>query len=247
MRGVWIRWRWGVQGTESVHGQLLGGRDGDLPGLLHLQRVHLLRRRRHAGLLGGESALFAGQRGRVAWWVGEGWVLWFGGGCRVEVDDPLGWWWRRRHGCVRCAGLWVRLRLNDRDSDARCSVGSCSCCRPLGSLAVPHLATNVRFPDDLRRRQSLAARLATHPDPDGPPIQTSTTRKRQPTATATALSPQRFDAVPVQSSSDAAYRSPAHLSKALRGALKRQGEGSCLGCITIARHMRRGNAERAHS
>jgi hypothetical protein len=79
----------GDERTKSVHGQLLGRGNGNLPGLLHLQRVHLFGGRRLAGVLGRGSALLARHRGRVAWRVGQGGILGLGRRRRVEVDDPL--------------------------------------------------------------------------------------------------------------------------------------------------------------
>jgi hypothetical protein len=79
----------GDERTKSVHGQLLGRGNGNLPSLLHLQRVHLFGGRRLAGVLGRGSALLARHRGRVAWRVGQGSVLGLRRRRRVEVDDPL--------------------------------------------------------------------------------------------------------------------------------------------------------------
>lgn len=97
------------------------------------------------------------------------------------------------------------------------------------------LAKHVRFPDDLRPQNTLDAlfTLTDHEFERHPP-------EHRPKPSKT------HDAIAEQSTSNTAYQRPGTISKALRGALKRQGEGSCLGGNT-ARHMHRGNAERAHS
>jgi hypothetical protein len=94
----------GDERTKSVHGQLLGRGNGNLPGLLHLQRVHLFGGRRLAGVLGRGSALLARHRGRVAWRVGQGGVLGLGRRRRVEVDDPLRGRKHIGHGSGRSSG-----------------------------------------------------------------------------------------------------------------------------------------------